>query len=73
MRVSPVSCPAGRRINVGTVKAPNTLGVNVTDPVVSYEIDGVTFYFAPVLVCKEPGVLVGLSDAISASALPVGL
>lgn len=61
--------PLGLQINVGTVKEPKRLEVTREEVVLTYEIGDVTFYLAPVLVCKEPAVTVGLGDAISASAL----
>eukprot|EP00939_MAST-03C_sp_MAST-3C-sp1_P001835 g1835.t1 len=61
--------PKGLMINVGTEEEPNRLEITRETVVLSYEIDGVTFFFAPVLVCKDPKVTVGLGDAISSSAL----
>lgn len=41
----------------------------ITIPFVNWTSQGITFYFAPVAVCKKPKKTVGLGDAISASGL----
>jgi len=61
--------PQGLTINVGSHENPNHLEITRENSVLRYDIQGVTFFYAPVLVCKEPKVTVGLGDAISASAL----
>ena len=65
--------PQGLAINVGSHEIPNRLEITREESVLRYDINGVTFFYAPVLVCKEPKVTVGLGDAISASALSAHL
>ena len=65
--------PQGLAINVGSHNIPNRLEITREESVLRYDINGVTFFYAPVLVCKEPKVTVGLGDAISASALSAHL
>ena len=59
--------PQGLAINVHPHEIPNRLE-HAEIPKVIYTKWWDLFY-APVLVCKEPKVTVGLGDAISASAL----
>ncbi|XP_037358785.1 ADP-dependent glucokinase isoform X1 [Talpa occidentalis] len=42
---------------------------NPNEPVVEWHREGISFYFTPVLVCKDPVRTVGLGDAISAEGL----
>ncbi|XP_072258215.1 ADP-dependent glucokinase isoform X2 [Pyxicephalus adspersus] len=46
-----------------------TARVSAKEPVAIWSKGGVTFYFTPVLICKEPVRTVGLGDAISAEGL----
>jgi len=59
----------GLKINFGTAEDPEHLKVTKDSPVLTFTVEGIQMYYAPVLVCKEPVVVVGLGDAISASAL----
>ncbi|MBN3270778.1 ADPGK glucokinase, partial [Polyodon spathula] len=43
--------------------------LNLSEPVVIWHRENVSFYFTPVLVCKNPLRTVGLGDAISAEGL----
>lgn len=47
----------------------NTTQYDPTKPVIRWQREDVTYYFAPVLVCKQPLKTVGLGDAISSTAL----
>nr|XP_020659362.1 ADP-dependent glucokinase isoform X1 [Pogona vitticeps]XP_020659364.1 ADP-dependent glucokinase isoform X1 [Pogona vitticeps]XP_020659365.1 ADP-dependent glucokinase isoform X1 [Pogona vitticeps] len=45
------------------------VSLNPGEPVSEWHRDGITFYYTPVLVCKDPLRTVGLGDAISAEGL----
>lgn len=45
------------------------VSLNPGEPVSKWDRDGITFYYTPVLVCKDPLRTVGLGDAISAEGL----
>ncbi|KAJ7311188.1 hypothetical protein JRQ81_006798 [Phrynocephalus forsythii] len=47
----------------------STVTLNPGEPVSEWHRDGITFYYTPVLVCKDPLRTVGLGDAISAEGL----
>ncbi|XP_020659366.2 ADP-dependent glucokinase isoform X2 [Pogona vitticeps] len=45
------------------------VSLNPGEPVSEWHRDGISFYYTPVLVCKDPLRTVGLGDAISAEGL----
>ncbi|XP_068000395.1 ADP-dependent glucokinase isoform X2 [Melanerpes formicivorus] len=51
------------------LEAPARVSLNPDEPVVSWQREGISFHFTPVLVCKDPVRTVGLGDAISAEGL----
>uniref|UniRef100_A0A8C5QJ97 ADP dependent glucokinase n=1 Tax=Leptobrachium leishanense TaxID=445787 RepID=A0A8C5QJ97_9ANUR len=58
-------------LEFSTSRAEQGITVRVTakEPVAVWSKGGVTFYFTPVLICKQPVRTVGLGDAISAEGL----
>ncbi|CAH2273297.1 ADP-dependent glucokinase isoform X2 [Pelobates cultripes] len=47
----------------------STIKVTAKEPVATWKRGDITFYFTPVLICKQPVRTVGLGDAISAEGL----
>ncbi|XP_075392144.1 ADP-dependent glucokinase isoform X1 [Tenrec ecaudatus] len=66
---SRVSLLAPREFSTSHSEAGSRITVNPSKPVVEWHREGVSFYFTPVLVCKDPVRTVGLGDAISAEGL----
>ncbi|XP_017403568.1 ADP-dependent glucokinase isoform X1 [Cebus imitator] len=66
---SRVSLRAPREFMTSHSEAGSRIVLNPNKPVVEWYREGISFYFTPVLVCKDPIRTVGLGDAISAEGL----
>ncbi|XP_045141707.1 ADP-dependent glucokinase isoform X3 [Echinops telfairi] len=66
---SRVSLRAPWEFSTSHLEAGSRITVNPSKPVVEWHREGISFYFTPVLVCKDPVRTVGLGDAISAEGL----
>ncbi|XP_026166641.1 ADP-dependent glucokinase isoform X2 [Mastacembelus armatus] len=67
--VSKVELKASLEFHSSHTEPREKLSLNPTEPVTVWRRGNVTFYFTPVLVCKQPLRTVGLGDAISAEGL----
>ncbi|XP_005000125.1 ADP-dependent glucokinase isoform X3 [Cavia porcellus] len=66
---SRVSLRAPREFTTSHSEGGSRVVLNPNKPVAEWHRGGVSFYFTPVLVCKDPVRTVGLGDAISAEGL----
>ncbi|XP_047396399.1 ADP-dependent glucokinase isoform X3 [Sciurus carolinensis] len=66
---SRVSLRAPQEFMTSHSEAGSRITLNPNKPVVEWHREGISFYFTPVLVCKDPIRTVGLGDAISAEGL----
>ncbi|XP_023568394.1 ADP-dependent glucokinase isoform X1 [Octodon degus] len=66
---SRVSLRAPREFMTSHSEGGSRVVLNPSKPVAEWHRGGVSFYFTPVLVCKDPVRTVGLGDAISAEGL----
>ncbi|OBS80764.1 hypothetical protein A6R68_21036 [Neotoma lepida] len=66
---SRVSLRAPQEFMTSHSESGSRIVLNPNKPVVEWHREGITFYFTPVLVCKDPIRTVGLGDAISAEGL----
>uniref|UniRef100_A0A2K6TU17 ADP dependent glucokinase n=1 Tax=Saimiri boliviensis boliviensis TaxID=39432 RepID=A0A2K6TU17_SAIBB len=66
---SRVSLRAPQEFMTSHSEAGSRIVLNPNKPVVEWHREGISFYFTPVLVCKDPIRTVGLGDAISAEGL----
>ncbi|XP_005393659.1 PREDICTED: ADP-dependent glucokinase isoform X2 [Chinchilla lanigera] len=66
---SRVSLLAPREFTTSHSEGGSRIVLNPSEPVAQWHRGGISFYFTPVLVCKDPVRTVGLGDAISAEGL----
>uniref|UniRef100_F6RJT5 ADP-dependent glucokinase n=1 Tax=Callithrix jacchus TaxID=9483 RepID=F6RJT5_CALJA len=66
---SRVSLRAPQEFMTSHSEAGSRIVLNPNKPIVEWHREGISFYFTPVLVCKDPIRTVGLGDAISAEGL----
>ncbi|EHB11859.1 ADP-dependent glucokinase [Heterocephalus glaber] len=64
-----VSLRAPQEFMTSYSEAGSRIVLNPIKPMAEWQREGISFYFTPVLVCKDPVRTVGLGDAISAEGL----
>lgn len=66
---SRVFLKAPREFATSRIGESSVVSLNPSAPVSEWHRDGISFYYTPVLVCRDPLRTVGLGDAISAEGL----